>query len=277
MRFRMPACVLFALLTLSLDAAAADVYDAINALRAGAGGCAPASLPPLQPQAALELTAQDLARGADPKQGFKQAGYRPVRWRMLSIKGAGVGVQDLAKQGYCAQLQDASLTDVGVFLDARQFWVVLAAPFAPSVAMPAPAAGQRVLELVNRARAVPRSCGNQAFKAAPPLRWNQKLAEASRLHAEDMAHRNYFSHDSWDGSKLAQRVERAGYRYRAIGENIAAGASMQPENAVAGWIKSPPHCANLMNPVFTEMGAAFGVDAGSAMGIYWAQAFGAPR
>jgi uncharacterized protein YkwD len=32
-----------------------------------------------------------------------------------------------------------------------------------------------------------------------------------------------------------------------------------------------------MHPGFTEMGAAFAIDAGSAMGVYWAQAFGTPR
>ena len=41
--------------------------------------------------------------------------------------------------------------------------------------------------------------------------------------------------------------------------------------------KSPPHCANLMNPVFTEMGVAYAVDAKSAMGVYWTQSFGTPR
>ena len=52
---------------------------------------------------------------------------------------------------------------------------------------------------------------------------------------------------------------------------------MKPEDAVAGWIKSPGHCANLMNPAFAEMGVAFAIDAASDMGIYWAQAFGTPR
>ena len=61
------------------------------------------------------------------------------------------------------------------------------------------------------------------------------------------------------------------------GENIAAGSQMTPETAVAGWIRSPGHCANLMNPGFSEMGAAFAVDARSEMGVYWTQAFGAPR
>src|SRR5450759_5698912 len=72
------------------------------------------------------------------------------------------------------------------------------------------AAGQRVLDLVNQARATRRYCGNRAFDAARPVRWNDTLAEASRLHAEDMARYNYFSHSGRDGSDPAQRVERAG-------------------------------------------------------------------
>ena len=51
---------------------------------------------------------------------------------------------------------------------------------------------------------------------------------------------------------------------------------MKPEDAVAGWIKNPGHCANLMNPAFTEMGVAFAVDPRSEMGVYWTQAFGTP-
>jgi hypothetical protein len=40
----------------------------------------------------------------------------------------------------------------------------------------------------------------------------------------------------YDGSKPAERVLRMGYRFRATGENIAAGPST-PEGAVAGWLK----------------------------------------
>ena len=43
------------------------------------------------------------------------------------------------------------------------------------------------------------------------------------------------------------------------------------------WIKSPSHCANLMNPAYTEMGAAFAVNARSEMGVYWTQVFGTRR
>jgi len=182
----------------------------------------------------------------------------------------------LARQSACRQLQYGALTEVGVYIDARQFWIVMAAPFAPLVGVSGQAAGQRMLDLVNQARATPRYCGNRAFNAARPVRWNDSLAEASRLHAEDMARYNYFSHSGRDGSDPGQRVERAGYRYRSLGENIAAG-QIKPEDAMAGWIKSPPHCANLMNPTFTEMGVAFAVNPRSDMGVYWTQAFGTSR
>ena len=46
---------------------------------------------------------------------------------------------------------------------------------------------------------------------------------------------------------------------------------------MAGWIKSPPHCANMMDAVFSEMGAGFAVNSASEMGVYWVQVFGAPR
>lgn len=182
----------------------------------------------------------------------------------------------LAREGNCPKVQDESMTEIGIYQDARQVWIVLAEPFAPSVRMSAQAASQRVLDLVNQARARPRNCGDKVFDAARPLRWNDLLAEASREHAEDMARNNYFSHNARDGSGPAQRVERAGYKWRITAENIAAGQS-KPEDAVAGWIKSPGHCANLMNPAFTEMGVAFAVDRRSELGVYWSQAFGARR
>jgi uncharacterized protein YkwD len=237
-------------------------------------------MPQLRPHAALERAAAELARGGQLQESLQAAGYRATRSSVFSIRGDAVGAQAaeiLANRSYCRQLQDAGMTEIGIYLDARQLWIVTAAPFAPSVGLSGQAAGLRVLDLVNEARATSRNCGNRAFNAARPLRWNERLAEATRLHVEDMAHNNYFSHRGRDGSNPAQRVERAGYRYRSTGENIAAGGRMKAEDAVAGWIKSPGHCANLMNSSFTEMGAAYAVDSASEMGVYWAQAFGTPR
>lgn len=279
-RFRTHAfcCLLF--LSASFSAAASDLYGAINRLRGGEGGCSTAArLPTLKQQAALERVARDLAQGDNLKASMKASGYRGSRATTFRFSGEGVDARAeamLAKPANCPKLQDAAMTEVGVYQDARQVWIVLAEPFAPAVKMSTQAAAQRMLELVNQARATPRNCGNRAFDAAPPLRWNDMLAEASRGHAEDMARNNYLSHNARDGSGPGQRVERSGYKWRITAENIAAGQS-KPEDAVAGWIKSPGHCANLMNPAFTEMGVAFAVDRGSDMGVYWSQAFAAPR
>ncbi len=292
MRLGILSCLL--LLVVSFDAAARNLYTEINRLRAGDGNCAVArNLPPLQPQSALERVARDLARGDNLQQSLQAAGYRAAHSSTLSIRGEGVGAQAealLAGQSACRQLRDGAMTEVGIYVDARQFWIVIAAPLASHTSLrqptpflpPAPrvgaseqAVGHRILDLINQARAKPRYCGSQAFNAAPPLRWNDSLAESSLRHSEDMARNNYFDHRSRDGSHSWDRVERAGYRYSTTGENIAAGYKNADE-AVAGWIKSPGHCANLMNPEFIDMGAALAVNRRSKMGLYWTQEFGAP-
>ena len=276
----------FLLLAVCFNAAADDLYTVINRMRAGGGKCAVArSLSPLRPQAALERTARDLSQGASLQQSLREVGYGAARASALSITGEGVGGPEagtLVEQRYCRELQDAAMTEVGVYQEARQIWIVMAAPAGQSMAparsteFAGQAAGQRILDLINQARAAPRNCGDKRLNAAQPVRWNNALAEASRQHSEEMARYNYFSHNGRDGSEPWDRVERAGYRYRSMGENIAAG-QRSPEDAVAGWIKSPDHCANLMNPVFTEMGAALAVNARSELGMYWTQEFGRPR
>ena len=275
---RILSCLL--LLAASLHAGAADLYSEINRLRAGKS-CAAAGAPPLKRHEALERVARDLAQGkANLKDSMAANGYRAARSRAFNISGPGAPSQapvSLAKPEYCAQLADDKMTEAGVYSDPGQVWIVIASPFAVSMGMPEAAAGQRVLELVNQARAQPRTCGERSFGAAGPVTWNGKLAAASKAHSEDMARHSYFAHNGLDGTQPAKRVERAGYRFRITGENIAAGAEMKPENAVDGWIRSPPHCANLMNPRYTEMGAGFSINPESKMGVYWTQVFGLPR
>lgn len=278
MRLRLLSFML--LLAVSVEAPASDLYATIDRLRDGRSACDPGKrLPPLKPQAALERVASDLAQGDELEQSLQAQGYRAVHVSAQTFSGSGIDTRVaaiLANPRYCKQWQDATVTEIGIYLDRQQVWIVTAAPFAPMVGIDAPAMRQRMLDLVNRARAQRRSCGNKAFAAARSIRWNNMLATASSVHATDMAQFNYFSHRGRDGSSAAQRVEQAGYRYRVTGENIAAG-QMKAEDAVAAWIGSPTHCANLMNPAFTEMGVAFAVDRTSKFGVYWTQEFGAPR
>ena len=78
-----------------------------------------------------------------------------------------------------------------------------------------------------------------------------------------------------DGRTPGDRAELAGYSGQLVGENIAAGQDT-PRKVLDGWLTSPGHCANLMNPQFSELGAAYAVDPKSDAGIYWTSLFGAP-
>ncbi len=158
--------------------------------------------------------------------------------------------------------------------------LVLVGVFSPPAQAELPATSrptaieQRILELVNLARAGGRSCGRQHFPAAEPLSLAHPLREAATAHALDMARRGYFEHRARDGSEPKDRVRRAGYRPRITGENIAFGPD-SAEEVVAGWLDSPGHCANLMDQRFIEMGVA--VAQGRRRGhFYWVQVLGAP-
>ncbi|MBZ9713176.1 CAP domain-containing protein [Deinococcus multiflagellatus] len=131
----------------------------------------------------------------------------------------------------------------------------------------------QILAEVNVARAQARSCGGQAFGAAPAVTWNGYLAAAARGHAADMAERGYFNHVTPEGRTPAQRMEAAGYRgWTQVGENIAAGYTAQ--NVVQGWLDSPSHCKTLMDPGLKELGVGYTYRPGSTYGTYWVQNFG---
>jgi len=160
---------------------------------------------------------------------------------------------------------------------------LLAATFAPGAPAADAVVGRttdarirsRVVALVNEARSRPRRCGSERFDAAPPLKISSALTDAAEEHAHDMARKKFFEHRGSDGSQPSDRVSRAGYLHRLTGENIALGPE-SAEEAVAGWLKSPGHCANIMEPKFRDIG--IGLAAGKQRGqIYWVQEFGAPR
>jgi uncharacterized protein YkwD len=133
----------------------------------------------------------------------------------------------------------------------------------------------RVVALVNQARATARTCGDKgSFAAAPPLLAESRLALAARGHSSDMAQQAYFDHVGKDGSQPWDRVSAQQYPWQSVGENIAAGYAT-PEEAVAGWLKSPGHCANIMAQNYTQTGV--GQVQGGPYKIYWTQVFARPR
>jgi uncharacterized protein YkwD len=125
------------------------------------------------------------------------------------------------------------------------------------------------LRLINQVRAAGANCGARGFFAPTgPVSAQAGLTSAAYGHSRDMADNNYFSHTSLDGRTLADRVGATGYVWSSLGENIAGGyATVQ--DAVDAWMASDGHCANLMNPRFSEFGLACARNGASTYRTYW--------
>lgn len=266
---------LLALLAAPCAAASETLLAEINAIRTKGCGGKPAR-PPLRRNEALDRAAAALSSGAHMKDAMAGAGYRALQAAMLEVTGTSDSAmaKTLAKRG-CNDIGDPAYRHIGLATREGGYSIVLAAPLDPPDSADAAAVGSRVLALVNEARAGKRRCGLKRFDAAPPLVASALLDQAAAAHAKDMAARSTLSHAGGDGSAPSERATRAGYRWRLVGENIAAGQPT-PEQVVAEWIDSPHHCANLMDPDFTEMGIGFAADPNSSAGVYWSQLFGTP-
>lgn len=138
-----------------------------------------------------------------------------------------------------------------------------------------PALAMRALQLVNEVRARGTHCGDELFGPAPPVTLSGTLANVALGHANDMAEKNYFEHVDPAGQSPADRVRAVGYQEKLVGENIAYGPKSVDE-VVQGWLDSPGHCENIMDPRFVEMG--IGLAPGHVKrGLYWVQVLAEPR
>lgn len=255
----------------------------VNAYRANPGACdglPAAAATALDPQPALAQVR--IGAGTFIESALERAGYAAAQAQAVYVTGPedAQAAMNVLAQKYCKVLLSDRFSAVGSYREGTTWTVVLARPAPPLPSATYPdwrEAGRAILDEVNAARASARSCGKQAFPAAPPLSWNSALGDAALAHSRDMATRRYFSHRAKDGSQATDRALRAGYSWRRVGENIAFG-QRSPREAVEGWLESPGHCANIMNRDFIEMGAAYGVTPERQSGvIYWTQVFGAPR
>jgi uncharacterized protein YkwD len=253
--------------------------DALSVMRSlrlngcGAGGGVQA---PLHVSAALNVAAAQWSHGSALQSAIEGSGYRQDQSAGLHVAGDLQTLRTALSQRLCVALTDAAMIDAGILQRQRDIWIILAAPFAAPPSNAAGSIASDVLRLVNAARAQPQRCGHSGFPPAPALQLNELLTRAALAHAQDMLRFNYFEHLGHDGSTPAQRVAASGYDYRLVGENLAMGPET-PQEAVRGWLASPGHCQNIMDPRFVESGIAFAATRSGAPRIYWAQEFAAAR
>jgi uncharacterized protein YkwD len=128
-------------------------------------------------------------------------------------------------------------------------FALLAPPAGAFTATPKPAvhrtAQEALIVSMNRERAA---------HGLGPLRLNVQLALAAEDRANDMLAKHYFAHVAPDGRQPWFWVDKRGYAYTEVGENLAVGYLGQ--SIVDGWMHSPEHRENVLKPEFDEVGIA---------------------
>ncbi len=85
------------------------------------------------------------------------------------------------------------------------------------------------------------------------LALNGSLNQAAQNKANDMATRDYWSHNTPDGQAPWTFITAVGYSYQTAGENLAYGFTTASDT-ITGWMNSPGHRANILNSSFQEVG-----------------------
>lgn len=256
--------------TADVAAGLRSAVDALNAARADAG------TPALVRHDGLTFLAQSQAdhygRGGTEWDGDLGAQLSAVGFATGSALARNGAVAGDIGGAVAAWLADGdsrtTLTDPGVravglaqatLPDGRPMVVVVVGYRADDGSIPAASQGAaEALEATNAERA--------AF-GLPALTISEDLNRAAQGQADHQAAILEMTHEGNGG--LGARLGTVGYRSGA--ENVAAGQRSVGE-VVQGWIDSPGHHANIVNPDMTEVGfaVAFGADGRS----YWAQVFG---
>lgn len=117
-----------------------------------------------------------------------------------------------------------------------------------------------------------------------PLKKNTELAAIARAHSRDMAVRGFSGHINPEGLGPTERAKKTGFKTTlkrgnsirtGVGENIYETQSVMEENGVKspylekintvakkgveGWMKSPGHRKNILNPDYTMEGMGVAV------------------
>ncbi len=150
-------------------------------------------------------------------------------------------------------------------VDSRPRMVVPVAMVASSVFKNSAPFERTALELLNAKR---------EERGLKPLSWSNKLLSVARLHSQNMAEYDFFSHKGIDGKYVSDRADQSNIGdWESIGENIAfnRGFDDPVAKAVKLWLSSPSHFNNIMNPMWKE--TAIGIAIREDGSYYFTQVF----
>jgi len=131
------------------------------------------------------------------------------------------------------------------FLPAAAIFVFLFTNVFPVRAQKLSVDEQILFDSANRERAA---------QSLPALHWDETLAAAARKHAHRMAFYNLVEHQLSGEPDLQVRLTEAGARFGAFAENIAVASNAGMIHS--GWMDSPGHRRNILNPNLNAIGIA---------------------
>ncbi len=121
-----------------------------------------------------------------------------------------------------------------------------------------------VLSLVNQER---------VRNGLEKLSWGYTCSEAAETRAKELV--QLYSHTRPDGRPWSTACDSPDNNQVYVeGENLVVGSSaVSPETAVAAWMNSEAHRANILNPSFTKMAVGFYFDPDTQYKTHWSQYF----
>jgi hypothetical protein len=96
---------------------------------------------------------------------------------------------------------------------------------------------------------------DRAANGIAPLTMNAKLNNSAAMKAANMFAESYWAHVSRSCLQPWYWFTKAGYDYAYAGENLAQGFD-DSAGVNTGWMNSPGHRANILNPHYTDVGFA---------------------
>jgi uncharacterized protein YkwD len=105
-----------------------------------------------------------------------------------------------------------------------------------------------------------------------PLALDSQLSVAAAGHTSEMLADGYFAHDSFDGAgfwkRLTAYTSLAPHGGWSVGENLLWSApSVDASQALALWMASPEHRANILNARWRQVGIA-AIHSTDAQGVF---------
>ena len=187
---------------------------------------------------------------------------------MKSSKGLWLGLMPL---GLAIALTACSGSGAETTASSDSRKSLATAPVSEAMA-PVPEAAGIVAEVIRLVNAEREKQGLAALSE------DSRLNEAAQFHARYMAQNDCMEHECPGGPTVPERLADVDYQWHRASENIAAGQA-GPDEVVAGWMNSPGHRANILDPEVADVGGGYLFvaqdDGDEVWGHYWVLDFGA--